>query len=70
MKALILLYGNGVAMRQRFPDNGRKSAISNLIELEGFLGISLKPQILFYGNGLAIWHGVPDITHIEKNNYR
>ena len=24
-------------------------------------------QILFHINGLAIWHGFPDIVHIEKN---
>ena len=29
---------------------------------------SLKPHILFHSNGLAIWHSLPDITHINVNN--
>ena len=42
-----------------------------LIELKFFKAYtSLKPHILFYSNGLPIWHGFPDITHIEINNSR
>ena len=29
-----------------------------------------KKKILFHNNGLAIWHGFPDITHIEVINGR
>ena len=39
-------------------NNGRKSAIIELIELTFFTEYpSLKPHILFYSNGLAIRHG-------------
>ena len=35
-----------------------------------FLSVNpfIKSHILLYGNSLAIWHGFPDITHIEVNN--
>ena len=50
-------------------NDGLKSAILNLIELEFFMAYtSLKPHILLYSNGPAIWHGLPDIRHIKGNN--
>ena len=50
---------------------GQKSAIFNLFELKSFRAYGyLKPHILFYNNGLAIWHGLPNIRHIEVNYRR
>ena len=30
----------------------------------------LKTNILFCNNGLALWHGLPNIGHVEVNNGR
>ena len=30
----------------------------------------LRTHILFYSNGLAIYHGLPNICHVEVNNGR
>ena len=51
-------------------NDGRKLAIFNLINLKfcRAYNLSLKLHILFYSNGLAVWHGFPDITHINVNN--
>ena len=49
-------------------DDGRKSSILNLIELNFFRAYpSLEPQILFYSNVLAVWHGDSDISNIKIN---
>ena len=47
-----------------------KSAIFELLLDQVFQAIYpyLKPHILFYSNGLAIWHSLPDITHINFDN--
>ena len=66
-------FGNGLAIWHGFPNirhikvnNGRKSAILNLIELKFFRAYpSLKPHILFYNKGLAVWYGVPGISNIK-----
>ena len=69
-----MFYINCLATWQNFPDvtyikvnNGRKSAIVNLIKLNFLREYpSLKRHILFYNNGLAIWHGFPYITQIKQ----
>ena len=46
-------------------NNGRKSAILNLIKLKFFRAYpSLKPHVSHYRNGLAIRHSFPDIKKI------
>ena len=77
MKSQIFFHGtNGLAIWQSFPDtthikvnnNGRKSAILDLIKLTFFRAYpSLKPHTLFHSNGLTIWQGLPNIRHIKVN---
>ena len=58
-------------LKKNIADGWSKSAILNSSELIFFTAYpSLIPHILFYINGPAIWHGFPDITHIEVNNGR
>ena len=69
-------FTNGLAIWHGLPDircikvnNGRKSAILNLIELNFFRSFPhIKHHILFYSvNGLATCHGLPDIRYIKVN---
>ena len=49
-------------------NNGHKTVILSFKNTFFRACSFLKPHVLFYTTDLAIWHGFPDITHIEADN--